>query len=89
MEPNVKEIRASLKPVGDPYDWENNDEYMHPDNFKIRLFNMLDWTQHYLKTGDTSKLTKADDFIAEMEQMSKETEKNKIRICIQNPIRQI
>jgi hypothetical protein len=72
MKPNINEIRAALRPVGDPYDWENNEDYMHPDNFKIRLFSMLDDVSHFIKTGDRSKFIKMDDFLAEMEQLSKE-----------------
>jgi hypothetical protein len=71
---DINAIRSSLKPVGDPHDWENNDDYMHPDNFKIRLFEMLDDITHYLKTGDRSKLMTSDEFIKEMDALSREIE---------------
>jgi hypothetical protein len=71
---DIKAVRSSLKPVGDPHDWENNDDYMHPDNFKIRLFEMLDDITHHLKTGDRSKLMTSDEFLAEMDELSREIE---------------
>jgi hypothetical protein len=76
MSMDINAIRSSLKPVGDPNDWENNENYMHPDNFKIRLFHMLDDITHHLKTGDRSKLTTSDEFLAEMDELSKEIEED-------------
>jgi hypothetical protein len=70
MDQKTKELRAALKPVGDPYDWENNDDYMHPDNFKIRLFNMLDDTQSYIKSGKTKRrIRPASELLKELKEM--------------------
>ncbi|MDR0947497.1 MAG: hypothetical protein LBM87_07145 [Ruminococcus sp.] len=72
---DIKVLRESLKPVGDPDDWENNDDYMHPDNFRIRLFNMLDDVTHYLKTGDRSMIITEDEFMKELEELAELHEK--------------
>jgi hypothetical protein len=71
---DIKAVRASLKPVGDPFDWENNENYMSDDNFKIRLFDMFDDVSHYLKTGDKTKFISSDDFLAEMDELRNEAE---------------
>jgi uncharacterized protein (DUF1499 family) len=72
MATDINAIRSSLKPVGDPNDWENNEDYMHPDNFKIRLFQMLDDINYHLKADDRSKLMNSDEFLAEMDELAKE-----------------
>jgi hypothetical protein len=71
---DIDAMRKSLKPVGDPNDWENNDDYMHPDNFKIRLFQTFDDTMHYLKTGEKRNFVSKEDMLKELFELA---EKNK------------
>jgi hypothetical protein len=69
---DINIVRASAKPVGDPNDWENNDDFMHPDNFKIRLFSALDDASELLKTGDRSKFISSDEFLSQMKELRNE-----------------
>jgi hypothetical protein len=76
---DIKAVRASLKPVGDPDDWENNEDFMHPDNFKIRLFSALDDAKHYIETGNKRGFISSDEFLKEMKELRKEVDQEEVR----------
>jgi hypothetical protein len=76
---DIKAVRGSLKPVGDPDDWENNEDFMHPDNFKIRLFSALDEAKYYIDTGNKRGFISSDDFLKEMKELREEVEREEIR----------
>jgi hypothetical protein len=56
------EYRANLKPVGDPFDIENED-FDHPNNLKIQLLQALDETMDFINTGDKSHFVNFDDMM--------------------------
>jgi hypothetical protein len=66
-----KTLRESLKPVGDPYDWENNDDIMHSDNFRIRLLDLVLNNGRDIRTGKKMTTRPAEEFLKELDELVK------------------
>jgi hypothetical protein len=72
---DINAYRASLKPVGDPFDWENNEDYLHPDNFRIRLCKTFEDAAHYINTGEKRNFVDKDEMLKELFRLAEEVER--------------